>query len=146
MEVQSLGHVVLKVSDMARAEAFYAGVLGLPVAARCSEPFEMTFFSLGNHHDFAIMAVGPGAEPADPSATGLFHVAFRIGDSLDQLLEAKRELADQGIGTDLEMDHTVTKSLYLHDPDGNMVELYVDASDAWRTRPQLVANAVLTDF
>jgi catechol 2,3-dioxygenase len=146
MEVQSLGHVVLKVSDMARAEAFYAGVLGLPVAARCSEPFEMTFFSLGNHHDFAIMAVGPGAEPADPSATGLFHVAFKVGDSLDQLLEAKRQLAESGIATDMEMDHTVTKSLYFHDPDGNMVEVYVDASAAWRTDPQLVTAAVPTQF
>jgi catechol 2,3-dioxygenase len=146
MDVTSLGHVVLKVRSLARAEAFYHGVLGLPVAARTAEPFHMTFFTLGNHHDFAVMAVGDDAAEADPAAVGLFHVAFRIGDSLDQLLEAKRELADQGIGTDLEMDHTVTKSLYLHDPDGNMVELYVDASDAWRTRPQLVADAVLTDF
>jgi len=146
MKVESLGHVVIKVKNMERAEAFYAGVLGLPVAARMTEPFEMTFFTLGNHHDFAVMAVGDGAADADPAATGLFHVAFKVGDSLDQLLEAKRHLAESGISTDMEMDHTVTKSLYFHDPDGNMVEVYVDASDAWRTDPQLVTAAAPAEF
>ena len=34
MEVQQLGHVVLKVRDMDRSERFYTEVLGLPVAAR----------------------------------------------------------------------------------------------------------------
>lgn len=146
MDVTALGHVVLKVRNMDQAEAFYNGVLGLPVPARMTEPFHMTFFTLGNHHDFAVLAVGDDAAEADPAAVGLFHVAFRIGDSLDQLRQAKRELADRGIGTDFEMDHTVTKSLYLHDPDGNTVELYVDASDAWRSQPQLVAEAVLAEF
>lgn len=146
MNVQALGHVVLKVRNMEQAEAFYNGVLGLPIATRMTEPFEMTFFTLGNHHDFAVMAVGDAAADADPGSVGLFHVAFKIGDSLDQLLEAKRELAEQGIGTDMEMDHTVTKSLYLHDPDGNMVEVYVDSSTAWRTDPSLVAAAVPAEF
>jgi catechol 2,3-dioxygenase-like lactoylglutathione lyase family enzyme len=43
MQVQSLGHVVLKVSSLERAEAFYSGILGLPIAARSSEPFHTTF-------------------------------------------------------------------------------------------------------
>jgi len=38
------------------------------------------------------------------------------------------------------IDHEVTKSLYFEDPDGNGVELYVDASDAWRQDPQRVAQ------
>ena len=54
MKIQSLGHVVLKVRDRAKAEAFYNGILGLPVATR-SDALKMTFFSLGGtHHDFAI--------------------------------------------------------------------------------------------
>ena len=39
------------------------------------------------------------------------------------------------------VDHEVTKSLYFADPDGNQVELYVDASDAWREEPQRVAQS-----
>ena len=55
--IQQLGHVVIKVRDRDRAEQFYSGVLGLPIVARRDNP-PMTFFSLGNHHDFATLAVG----------------------------------------------------------------------------------------
>ncbi|NCF80106.1 MAG: VOC family protein, partial [Proteobacteria bacterium] len=37
MKVDSLGHVVLKVTDLARSEEFYSGVLGMPVCARFDE-------------------------------------------------------------------------------------------------------------
>ena len=81
MKIASLGHVVVKVTDLPRAEQFYAGVLGLPVCARYDEDgLEMTFFSLGNHHDFAIMKA-PAAEIPE-AGPGLHHVAFNIGGSL----------------------------------------------------------------
>jgi catechol 2,3-dioxygenase-like lactoylglutathione lyase family enzyme len=51
MPVQQLGHVVLKVRDLQRSEAFYAGVLGMQIISQSSEPAAMTFFTLGNHHD-----------------------------------------------------------------------------------------------
>ncbi len=36
-------------------------------------------------------------------------------------------------------DHTVTHSLYILDPDGNEVELYIDVPDVdWRADPSLV--------
>ena len=36
-------------------------------------------------------------------------------------------------------DHTVSQSLYLRDPDGNEVELYVDADEAlWKANPAAV--------
>lgn len=37
-------------------------------------------------------------------------------------------------------DHTVTQSIYFADPDGDMVEFYVDVSDVWRVDPQQVAG------
>lgn len=140
MKIQSLGHVVLKVADLARSEAFYAGVLGLPVCARFDEQgMKMTFFTLGNHHDLAIMEVsGPATRPAE-TAVGLHHVAFCIGSGLDELVEAKAQLEAAGVTT-TPIDHEVTKSLYFDDPDGNNVEVYVDASDAWRSDPQRVAQ------
>jgi catechol 2,3-dioxygenase len=40
-------------------------------------------------------------------------------------------------------DHTVTQSLYLRDPDGNEVELYVDADEAvWKNRPEAVLSPI----
>jgi catechol-2,3-dioxygenase len=40
----------------------------------------------------------------------------------------------------LPIDHEVTQSLYFSDPDGNTVEVYVDASDVWKQEPQRVAQ------
>ena len=140
MKIKSLGHVVLRVTDTGRAEQFYGGMLGLPVCARLDQDgMKMTFFSLGNHHDFAVMQVsGEGSSHAE-SAVGLHHVAFKIGDDLDDLREAKTRLEAQGVKL-RPVDHEVTKSLYFEDPDGNGVELYVDASDIWRREPQRVAQ------
>ena len=132
MKIQNLGHVVLKVRDRARAEAFYHGVLGLPVAAR-SDALRMTFFSLGStHHDFAVAEVGA-------EAPGVAHVAFKIGDDIEALKKAKAELDAAGIAC-AAADHGVSKSLYLADPDGNRLELYVDQSDDWKRNPQAVAS------
>jgi catechol 2,3-dioxygenase len=46
MHIKALGHVILKVRDRARTEAFYNGILGLPNAARMDD-HDMTFFSIG---------------------------------------------------------------------------------------------------
>ena len=146
MKIKALGHVVLRVTDRARAERFYNGLLGLPICARFDEGgMKMAFFTLGNHHDFAVMEVaGEQAERA-PTAVGLDHVAFNIGTTLDELREAKRRLEAAGIAP-RPVDHEVTKSLYFTDPDGNGIELYVDASDAWRREPQRVAQLMPLDL
>ena len=140
MKIQSLGHVVLRVTDRDRAEQFYGEVLGLPICARLDESgFKMAFFSLGNHHDFAVMEVSGEGSTRSESAVGLHHVAFNIGTTLDELREAKTKLNAEGIAVH-PVDHEVTKSLYFEDPDGNGVELYVDTSDVWRREPQRVAQ------
>jgi catechol 2,3-dioxygenase len=140
MKIKSLGHVVVRVSDVERAERFYNGVLGLPVCARSDEHgFKMAFFSVGNHHDFAVMQRPDGVRSEGEALVGLDHVAFKIGDSLDDLRDAKAMLDGAGISAQ-PVDHEVTKSLYFHDPDGNGVELYVDASDVWKRDPQRVAQ------
>jgi catechol 2,3-dioxygenase len=140
MKISSLGHVVLRVTDRERAERFYGGVLGLPVCARFDEGgFKMAFFTLGNHHDFAVMEVSGEGSSRSESAVGLHHVAFKIGNTLDELREARARLEAAGVAT-TPIDHDVTKSLYFADPDGNGVEVYVDVSDAWRREPQRVAQ------
>jgi catechol 2,3-dioxygenase len=140
MDVEALGHAVLKVRDVQRAEDFYHGVLGLPVAARMQEGMTMTFFTLGNHHDFAVVEVGPGGPDAAADGPGLFHVAFQVGDSLDQLRDVKTELEAAGVPIEMVADHTVSQSIYVRDPDGNGVELYIDSSDVWKTDPDAVAT------
>ena len=107
MKIQSLGHVVIKVRNQQRAEAFYNGLLGIPIAARFP-PLSMTFFTLGNHHDFAVAAVGDDALDAPANSPGLFHVAFKIGTRIDELREAKLQLQSAGLKVDA-YDHEVSK-------------------------------------
>jgi catechol 2,3-dioxygenase len=101
----------------------------------------MAFSSAGeNHHDLAVLEVGADAPVPAPRAVGLYHVALRVGTSLDELRAAKAHLAAHGI-TELRLsDHRVSQSIYLSDPDGNAIELYVDADPAiWRRDPAAVA-------
>lgn len=139
MKVRELGHAVIKVRDRERAEAFYGDVLGMELAAR-HPTMPMTFYTLGNHHDLALLEVGADAPEANRRSTGLYHLAFCVGDTLDELRAVRDELEAAGVKIHATIDHVVSKSLYLDDPDGNGVELYVDGSDAWKTDPQQVAQ------
>ena len=138
MKIKSLGHVGLRVADCDQSETFYRDLLGLAVCARLDKDgMKMAFFTLGNHHDFAIMQTAADA-PTAQGGIGLDHVAFNIGTTMDELREAKARMDAAGVATN-PVDHDVTKSLYLQDPDGNGIELYIDASDAWREDPQCIA-------
>jgi len=136
MRVQSLGHVALSVRSVPRSEAFYAGILGIPVISRISDPARMTFFSLGNHHDLVVVEVGGSAPTPGPGAIGLAHIAFKVGDSRDELSSVESDLDSAGIAILYKAERSFTQSLHLHDPDGNEVELYVETSDAWKENVQ----------
>ena len=130
MHVQALGHVVLKVRDVRRAEDFYGGTLGIPVAGRITEPVPMVFFTLGHHHDFAVMELGQHGPSPDRHTAGLAHVAFKVGDSLDEFDAVKGDLEAAGVVILFELDHGFTRGMHMHDPDGNEVELFVDVARA----------------
>ena len=81
--------------------------------------------------------------PARPPFVGLYHVALRIGHSLEALRGAKAHLEANGVEELRLRDHTVSQSIYLNDPDGNGLELYVDADPGiWRDDPAAVATSV----
>ncbi len=138
--IRELGHVVLKVRELERSARFYRDVLGLREVARMDG--QMAFFSIGEkHHDLAIMALGPRAPLPNPAAVGLYHVAFKVGDSLEELRAAKARLEALGVPILGASDHQVSQSLYLSDPDGNMVELYVDTDPTvWKNNPSAIAT------
>ena len=129
MRIESLGHVVIKVRDLETAEQFYNKLLGIPIQSK-SEADQMIFFTLGQHHDFAVIAIGAEAASPDEDAVGTHHIAFKVGD-VDALREAKARLEAEGV-TVAPVDHHVTKSLYFHDPDGNALEIYADGADDWK--------------
>jgi catechol 2,3-dioxygenase len=141
INVRGVGHVVLKVRDLERSARFYREVIGLKEVARLDA--RMVFFSATgqNHHDLAVLEVGANAAPAPPDGVGLYHVALKIGDSVDDLRRAKAHLETHGITRIRMSNHRVSQSIYLNDPDGNGLELFVDADPAiWQNDPAAVAH------
>ena len=137
-------HTMVRITDPERSRAFYEALgfrfaRDLDIVRNGEKEATNYFFSLGDHHNFAVMEAGGGEGGAADGAAGLHHVAFKIGDTLDELREAKAKLEAAGV-MPAPIDHEVTKSLYFADPDGNGVELYVDASDVWKRDPQRVAQ------
>ncbi len=126
--MQALGHVVLKVRDLRRSEDFYPCLLGMRVISRISNP-PMTFFSLatqGSHHDFALMEISASCPTPDHDATGLAHVAFKVGSSAETLHRARDLLHAAGTTVLYEAERAFTKSIHILDPDENEIELYID--------------------
>lgn len=74
---------------------------------------------------------------------GLYHFGLKIGDSDDELRQALAALEASQVNVVGASDHTVTHSLYITDPDGNEIELYVDVPGVdWRNDPSLVAAPI----
>lgn len=132
MTLKKLGHVVLKVRDLERSEAFYTGVLGLVVTGRL--PGRMVFFAVpGNtdSHDLGLWKVGPEAAPQAPAQVGLFHVAWQV-DRPEDLEAFHRSLVTQGVPVRGTTDHGANLSVYFEDPDGNMLEVtYEKPRETW---------------
>jgi catechol 2,3-dioxygenase len=120
-----IGHVHLKVADLDRALAFYAGVLGFQVTSRMG-PSAVFLSAGGYHHHIGLNTwESKNGQPPPPGTTGLYHVAIRYPDRR-ALAGALKRLADARYPLDGAADHGVSEALYLHDPDGNGIELYWD--------------------
>jgi catechol 2,3-dioxygenase len=127
----TIGHVHLKVADLDRALDFYCGVLGFELIQRMG--LGAAFVSAGGYHHHLGLNTweSQGGSPPPPGTTGLYHVAIRY-PTRAALADALRRLDAAHIRLDGAWDHGVSEALYLHDPDGNGLELYVDRPrDEW---------------
>ncbi|EIM28714.1 VOC family protein [Microvirga lotononidis] len=126
-----IGHVHLKVADLDRALAFYCGVLGFELIQRYGT--QAAFVSAGGYHHHIGLNTweSKGGSPPPPGTTGLYHVAI-LYPTRAALADALYRLAEAGIPLQGASDHGVSEALYLSDPDGNGIELYVDRpEDQW---------------
>ncbi|MCA0922403.1 VOC family protein [Pseudooceanicola nanhaiensis] len=124
-----VGHVHLKVSDLDRAIAFYGDVLGFELQQRYGA--KAAFLSAGGYHHHIGLNTwhSEGSEPAPVHYPGLYHSAFLYPTRRD-LANVLKQLRAKGVTLDGASDHGVSEALYLHDPDGNGVELYWDRPQA----------------
>ncbi len=121
-----VGHLVLNVKDVATSVEFYTEVLGFEVALE--RPGMGTFLTCGKiHHDLALFQAAPDAAPVTPGGLGLNHMALQV-ENLDMLTEFHGILKQRDL-VDRTVDHGMTKSIYLQDPDGNGIELFCNSTD-----------------
>ena len=149
MEVKELGHLVLYVRSLERSVAFYRDVLGWRMISPDTPgaPFRAAAFSAPSgrtHHELLLIEVGEDAAALPPGRrVGLYHFGLKVGTSDDELREALAKVKSAGVTIVGTSDHTVTHSLYVLDPDGNEIELYIDVPGMdWAQRPELVLSPV----
>jgi len=141
MEIKELGHLVLYVRNLERSAAFYREVLGWhQIAPTVPGMLAVAFSSGRTHHELLLIEVGEdAARPPAGRRVGLYHVGLKVGDTDDELREALAAVEAAGATVVGAADHTVTHSLYILDPDGNELELYIDVAGVdWATDPEAI--------
>jgi catechol-2,3-dioxygenase len=139
MAIKELGHAVLYVRDLERSRVFYRDVLGFKEVF--AVPPAVAGFSSGRtHHELMLMSVGPDAQPIPRGRrVGLYHLGLKVGDSDDDLRAARDTVVAAGATIISATDHVITHSLYLLDPDGNEIELYIDVPGVdWKNDPSVM--------
>jgi catechol 2,3-dioxygenase len=125
-----LGHANLFVSDYERASQFYQSVVGFEEVYRQPDN-RASFLSNGNtYHDLGLTDVHSKYAATDQKP-GMWHPAFELETEAD-LVEGYNRAKTAGVEFAFVMDHDVARSVYKHDPDGNMVEIYADVEKDWR--------------
>ena len=147
VEIKELGHIVLYVRDLERSTAFYRDVLGWRQIQSPGEPgirFPAAAFTSGRtHHELLLIEVGEDAQPQPRGRhLGLYHFGLKVGDSDDELRDALHRVQEASVPVMGMSDHTVSHSLYIADPDGNEIELYIDVPGVDWADPAAVLSPV----
>ncbi|MEK4137164.1 VOC family protein [Kurthia sp. FSL E2-0154] len=120
-------NVTLKVSNLSRSIDFYTEIIGFRVLQQ--EEGRVTLTADGQHALITLVEV-PNAQFVR-GATGLYHFALLLpsrkdlGNLIQHFIQKNVQI---GAG-----DHDVSEALYLSDPDGNGIEMYIDRpTDTWK--------------
>ena len=136
-----INHLVLNVRDIEESHGFYTELLGftqvgeLKAAPERPNPPKMRFYAGqrdggAHHHDIALVENRDlPAPPADwqmfGGSSALNHVAISLPDR-ETWLQQLAFLQSKGVKFERRVDHGMTHSLYLRDPNGHTIELVYD--------------------
>jgi catechol 2,3-dioxygenase-like lactoylglutathione lyase family enzyme len=117
--VFGLGHVLIQVSDLAAAEAFYIGFLGLTLRRRGR---------LQDGRDVTVTEEGIDLAPGRPDVRD--DVVDHIGLRAANIAEFERRAREQGVMIARGPRRGLAgMTLHFFDPDGNVIEVYGDQAD-----------------
>lgn len=136
-----LTHANIFVGNLERSLDFYTNVCGLEDVGR--EPgIRAGFVSNGNtHHDVGCVEVSGQARVGRDGhvqvpkgrgkAPGMNHHGWEVGSEAE-LVAAFRRAKDTGLKVHRTVDHQISRSVYVFDPDGGLHEFYADEVTDWR--------------
>ena len=128
-----LNHLVLNVRDLDESHRFWTEILGFkqvgerkPTPDRPNPP-RMRFYSGDHdgkmqHHDIALIENRDLPPPADGTPTAIAHIAIAL-PSQAAWLQQLTYLQSRGIKFNRRVEHVMTHSLYISDPNGYGIEL-----------------------
>lgn len=139
-----VNHLVLNVKDIERSHTFWTEIIGFKQVGQLSPdaPFRMRFYagSEGSrHHDLALAQVAKPEEVADLAEPwsmrggqpGINHVAIKYPDR-ESWLRQIAFLQSKGVPFHSRVEHGMTHSVYVSDPDGHGIEvLYELPHEVW---------------
>ena len=115
-----VGHVHLNVADLERSVAFYRDVLGFRVLLWLPK---LAFLSAGDYPHLGLdTRVTQGGQPQSYGVTGLHHYAL-LHPTRRSLASTAKRAVEAGVAVARTADFTISLAVFIHDPDGNMVEL-----------------------
>ena len=134
IKLQRLGHVLIAVRDLEKSKDFYTRILGFKLLEQDPEHggVFLSIDGMGNTLDLFPCTDPAAVAPAGGGPTsglGVRHTAFAVATELD-LKDAWHALEDAGVPILRAIDHVSQKSLYFHDPDGNLLEIVWERPDA----------------
>ena len=124
-----VGGVYLRVTNLARSIAFYRDIIGLQVLETSGHVAALAPF--GSRDALVTLHEAPGVNPVARRGTyGLYHFAILLPDRA-ALGRFVTHLIRAGVRYGMS-DHLVSEAIYLNDPDGLGIEVYIDRPrDAW---------------
>jgi len=124
--VRGLGEIALRVNNLDAMQKFYEEAIGLPLMVRDSS---CAFFKIADGYDghTQVLALfdrseSPGYRRPDAATSTIDHIAFEI--ALADFAGEKKRLEVRGLHVET-AEHAWKhwRSLYVTDPEGNLVEL-----------------------
>jgi catechol 2,3-dioxygenase len=133
-----VGHVKIKVEQLERSLPFYKEILGFDILEQTASTAKLT---TDGKTSILSLEQPENVTPKQGRTTGLYHFAILLPEQSD-LANIVVHLVNKGIRFG-SSDHLVSEALYLHDPDGNEIEIYIDRDPSeWNWNGDEVAMAV----
>jgi glyoxylase I family protein len=135
LDIETLHHVAVPVSDLARAKEFYTNLLGLKEIARPNFPFGGAWYQVGDRQLHLIVASDPTLRTGKGINAQDGHWALRV-KSFRRALDYFRSNGYREGNEDVIHSMRISTSgptgfpqIHLMDPDRNMIEINAEMLD-----------------